>query len=246
MQLVFDFPINPRYTFDNFVVCGGNGAAYRFARLLAAGEEQNLLYIYGPAGSGKTHLLMALGKSFYDTIHLPQAIPYVSFKEIDELYRGEYRAEQASKLAERFSNAPILLVDDLHLIPDTPYLRQELWQLFNDFHGAGKKIAITGLHPPKELPHLDDHLVSRLLWGLVAKVDVSDDASRRLILQKLAADRQVVLPDDAIDYLLAHTARDIESLIGALEEINRHALATGRKISARLAREALESRGAAG
>lgn len=242
MQMVFDFPVHPRYNFDNFVVCSGNELAYQFAKMLGTDETRNLLYIYGPPGSGKTHLLAALGKSLMAECN-KDPLPYISFREIDQLYGGEYLAEQSSRLAERFQNAPALLIDDLHLIPDNVNIRVELWQLFNDFFDSGRKIAVTGLHHPRDLPTLDDHLISRLLWGLVARVDVSDDDSRRLIMKKLAEDRQVVLSADIIDYLLLHTRRDIPSLTETLESLSRHALATGRKISPRLAREVLEGKG---
>ncbi|MGA7828774.1 MAG: DnaA/Hda family protein, partial [Geobacteraceae bacterium] len=96
-----------------------------------------------------------------------------------------------------------------------------------------------GLYPPKELPHLDDHLISRLLWGLVAGMDITDDESRRMILAKLAEDRQVLLPDDVAEYILKNVRRDVPSLLDALEKISRHALVEGRKITLRLAREAL-------
>lgn len=239
MQLVFDFPVNPKYSLDNFVVCSGNETAYRFAeRLTDEGGAENLLYLHGPSGSGKTHLLMAIGARFSARAGL-SSVPCISFKDVDEVYGGEYPAEAVSKLAERFRDAPALLVDDIHLIPDQQAVRVELWQLFNDFYQAGRPIAITGLHPPRELPTLDGHLVSRLLWGLVARVDISDDDSRRLIMKKLAGDRQMVLPADVIDYLLLHVHRDVPSLIEALDAISRYALAAKRKVSVRLAREAL-------
>jgi chromosomal replication initiator protein len=238
MQLVFDFPSTPRYSFENFVVCGGNRAAYHFARQLAAGDgTDNLLYLYGPPGSGKTHLLAAAGELLTTVIGSPA--PFISFRTIDEIYRGDYAAERVSRLGERFQDAPALLMDDIHLIPDNGNLRVEVWQLFNDFYGAGKKIMVTGLFPPKELPHLDDHLISRLLWGLVAQVDITDDDSRRMILSKLAEDRQVILPDDVADHILKSVRRDVPSLRDALETISRFALSEGRKITVRLAREAL-------
>jgi len=245
MQLVFEFPINPKYTFDNFVVCGGNRTAFHFAkRVMDADAGDNLLYVYGPPGSGKTHLLMAMGKDLVNRDHESRdtssgMIPCLSFKEIDEIYRGEYPAEAISKLAERFSEYPALLVDDIHLIPDNANIRVELWQVFNDFYNAGKRIAITGLYPPKELPSLDAHLISRLLWGLVAKIDVSDDDSRRMILKKLSEDRQMIMPDDVAEYLLMHIRRDLPSLVDALERIRIFALSVKRKITVRLAREAL-------
>jgi chromosomal replication initiator protein len=238
MQLVFDFPSTPRYSFENFVVCGGNRAGYHFARQLAAGDgTDNLLYLYGPPGSGKTHLLAAAGNLLSSATGTPA--PCISFRTIDDIYRGDYDAERVSRLGERFQDAPALLMDDIHLIPDNGNLRVEVWQLFNDFYGAGKKIMVTGLFPPKELPHLDDHLISRLLWGLVAQVDITDDDSRRMILSKLAEDRQVILPEDAADYILKIVRRDVPSLRDALEKISRFALAEGRKITVRLAREAL-------
>jgi chromosomal replication initiator protein len=245
MQLVFEFPVNPKYSFDNFVVCGGNRTAFHFAkRLMEADAGDNLLYVYGPPGSGKTHLLMAMGEEFVNRNRqsgnsCSGMIPCLSFKDIDEIYRGEYPAEAVSKLAERFCEYPALLVDDIHLIPDNENIRVELWQVFNDFYNAGKRIAITGQYPPKELPSLDAHLISRLLWGLVAQIDVSDDDSRRMILKKLSEDQQMIMPDDVAEYLLIHVRRDLPSLMDALERIGLFALSVKRKITVRLAREAL-------
>ena len=236
MQQIFDFPVAPRLDFDRFIVCVGNDTAFRFARMLADPlATENLLYLHGPAGSGKTHLLAAIRTSL-TAASLP---PLFSFRELHQLYEGVYPQEAEGRLSALFRDAPALLLDDLHLVPDEPSIRAELWQLFNDFYSTGRKIALAGLHPPKELPNLDDHLVSRLLWGLVARVDVSDDDSRRLIMKKLAADRQVLLPADVIDYILLHTPRDLPTLIGALEQIRRFSLASTRKITVRLAREAL-------
>ena len=246
MQLIFEFPVNPKYSFDNFVVCSGNRTAFHFAQMVMDGNStDNLLYVYGPPGSGKTHLLMAicegLAARHRESETAPAgSVPCLSFKNIDEIYRGEYPAEAVSKLAEKFRESPALLVDDIHCIPDNANMRVELWQVFNDFYSAGKKIIVTGLYPPKELPGLDGHLISRLLWGLVAMVDISDDDSRRMILKKLSADRQVLLPDDVVEYLLVHVRRDIPSLVEALETVSRFALAFKRRITVRLAREALD------
>lgn len=239
MQLIFDFPINSKFGFDNFVLCAGNKTAYHFARQLAEGDgTENLLYLYGATGSGKTHLMTAMANSICNQAGIA-TIPLLSFKDIDKIYGGSYPAEELSKLAEKFQDAPALLMDDIHLIPDHDSVRIEIWQIFNDFYSTGKKIAISGLYPPKELPHLDGHLSSRLLWGLVAKLDISGDDSLRMILQKLAEDRQIVVPGDVLDYLLIHLHRDIPSLLNALQLIHRHALSTKKKISLRQAKEAL-------
>ena len=232
MQMIFEFPVLPRFSFENFVVCAGNKTAYQFAQKIATGDAtENLLYVYGPEGSGKTHLLTALAGALGGE--------YFSFRDAQALYAGSPASEGSSRLAERFAGAASLILDDLHLLPDDQQVRVELWELFNACYSSGRKIAIAGLTPPKELPHLDGHLTSRLLWGLVARMDVSDDGSRRMILKKLAEDRQMSLPEEVIDLMLLKVRRDIPSLVYALETINRYAIATKRKIALRLAKEAL-------
>ena len=235
MQLVFDFPVVPRYSFDNFVACGGNRTAFEFARRLAdpaAGE--GILYVYGPPGSGKTHLLRAVSR---ELCHDQVDTSCLSCRAITSDTPGS--DEVVSPLVEQLQDAPVLLIDDIDLLPDSRPLREGVWHLFNECYQSGRKIMVTGTVPPRELTSVDGHLISRLLWGLVARMDVSDDDSRCLILKKLADDRQIILPDDVIAYLLVHTRRDVHTLIDAFATLARHALATGRKISVRLARETL-------
>lgn len=226
MQQIFDFPISPAHTFDSFVVCGGNAAAVQFSRrILDPMDADNLLYLYGPSGSGKTHLLKAIGQ---DLARGSVVIPYLSCD----------KSLTAEALCAAFAGAPALVVDDLHLLPDNAALRSALWQLFNDFYSAACPVVLAGESPPRELPYLDDHLVSRLLWGLVARMDTSDDHSRRMILKKIADDRQVRVPDDVVEYILVTTSREVGELISFFETIYRRSLAEKRKISLPLAREA--------
>lgn len=240
MQLILDFPLNQQFGFSNFVVCSGNETAFKFSQRVASrNAEESLLYLHGPAGAGKTHLLEACSRTLGEQTENVSLLPVFSFKETPGL------APQAiiSVLHRRFDDSPALLIDDIHLAPPDQHLKTALWQLFNDFHGTSKPIVITGLNSPKELANLDDHLASRLLWGLVARVDVSDDSSRRMIMQKLASDRQVILPEDVTEFLIRHLSRDIPTLIYSLDRIVRHSLSTGRKLSPKLAAEALASTG---
>lgn len=230
MQLIFDFPVKPNYTFTNFVTCSGNRVAVNFARrVMDPVSGENLLFLHGPEGSGKTHLLTAIGNAIgeRDGSNVP-VFPVQNLTPVS-----------LEKSVEETRELPLLLLDDLHLIRDDDRVRIALWQLFNDFYSSGRKIVVTASAPPKEIPALDSHLVSRLLWGLVARLDISDDDSRRMIMAKLAADRQIVLPAEVIDYLLLHVQRDIPALTLALEQIKRLSFATQRKISLKLAREAL-------
>jgi chromosomal replication initiator protein len=227
LQQFFDFPVVPTCTFDSFGVCPGNAVALEFARRIAdTDDSENLLYLHGPAGSGKTHLLTAIGNALSRTPASDS--PLLSFRE----------SCIPDDLTSRFTGASVLLVDDLHLMPADAALHNALWQLFNDFHASGRKIAMSGIVPPRELPHLDDHLVSRLLWGLIARVDASDDASRRMVIMKVAEDRQIRIPDDVVDYILMTASREVADLISAFDNLYRLSMTRQRKISLQLAREA--------
>lgn len=222
MQQFFDFPVNQSFSFDSFIPCEGNAAALRFAlRIIDPADSECLLYLYGPSGSGKTHLLRSIaGKGF----------PYLSLRE----------NLTPDQLMETFSAAGGLVVDDLQDMPDDPDLRRSLWQLFNEFHTSGRTIAMAGDLPPRELVNLDDHLTSRLLWGLVARLDTSDDDSRRMIIRKVADDRQIRIPDDVIDFILATTSREVVALLAAFDQLYRYSMAEKRRVTLPLAREVRE------
>lgn len=222
MQQFFDFPVTPTFSFDTFVPCEGNAAALRFAlRIADSSDSESLLYLHGPSGSGKTHLLRAIAGGNF---------PYLSL-------RDPLSPEQ---LVATFCSAAGLIVDDLQDMPDDPDLRRALWQLFNDFHTSGRTIAMAGAVPPRNLVNLDDHLTSRLLWGLVARLDTSDDTSRRMIIRKVADDHQIRVPDDVIDYVLATTSREVGALISAFQQLYRFSMAEKRRITLPLAREVRE------
>jgi chromosomal replication initiator protein len=222
MQQFFDFPVTPFFSFDSFVSCEGNSAALRFAmRVADPACPEKLLYLHGPSGSGKTHLLKSIATDI---------IPYLSFRE----------PRAPDELVSIFKGAVGLVVDDLNEMPDDPALKGALWQLFNEFHTSGRTIAMAGLHPPRELESLDEHLTSRLLWGLVARLDTSDDHSRRMILIKVAEDRQIRVPDDVIEYILATASREVADLIACFNQLYRFSMTEKRRITLPLAREVRE------
>lgn len=223
MQQALDLPVAPRYSFDTFNACPGNATALEFARRLCLPDEpERLLYLYGETGSGKTHLLHAVGKQLCgETYRIIRPAELVEWSEVD--------------LLDRFADQSVLLVDNLDDFPAG--LRTALWELFNCYHLTGRPVAMAGRRPPRELLNLDDHLISRLLWGLVANLDVSDDHSRLMLLAKLAADRQVLLPEEVAHWLLTILPRNVGSLVSACDLLYRAALQQKRKITLRLARE---------
>ena len=230
MQLVFDFPIKPQLHPRQFCQMRRQRSCLRFAgRLLTADAGENLLYLHGEAGSGKTHLLSAIGSEL--SARHQVAIPVIP---VEQLRPGS--CEATFTLLRGFQPCSSTICTCL---PTTAASGSALWQLFNDFYESGRKIVATATLPPKELASLDGHLQSRFMWGLVARLDISDDTSRRMILQKLAEDRQILLPEEVTGHLLVHLPRDITALTDALDRIKHHSFATQRKISLRLAKEAL-------
>lgn len=222
MQQFFDFPVTPTFSFDSFVPCEGNAAALRFAlRIADRSDSECLLYLYGPSGSGKTHLLRSISGN---------NIPYLSLRD----------SVSPELLMTKFHGAEGLVVDDLQDMPYDPDLRRALWQLFNEFHTSGQIIAMAGAVPPRDLANLDDHLTSRLLWGLVAQLDTSDDSSRRMIIKKVADDHQIRIPDDVVDYVLATTSREVGALIAAFHQLYSYSMAEKRRITLPLARSVRE------
>jgi len=229
MQLFFDFPVTPDFSFKSFVACHGNNTALEFVKnVMDSDSGENLLFLYGEPGSGKTHLLSAVSREISETATVvpPTVIPI-------ELINPE----NCQGIIRMVASAPILLLDNLHRLQGSSTLRSAIWQLFNDFYESGRTIIATATLPPKELPTLDEHLQSRFMWGLVAKLDISDDGSRRMIMKKLADDSQLIIPDEVIDYLLIHLPRDIPSLANAVEKLKQLSFATQKRISLKLARE---------
>ncbi len=222
LQQALDLPITSRYGFKTFISCSGNLNALEFSRRLAVPDaREKLLYLYGPSGSGKTHLLHAIGQ---------------------QLSEADYRVLSCCNLIMPLEgNNGILLIDDLEKLPDSPELRNGIWEAFNQYYNSGKPIAMAGRLPPKELPNIDDHLISRLLWGLVAYLDVSDDNSRRMLIAKLAQDRQVILPDDVANWLLTVVPRDTGSLVDICDRLYREALQRKCRITICLARDVLHN-----
>lgn len=222
MQQFFDFPVMPSFSFDSFITCDGNKAALGFARRIAdPADAESVLYLYGPSGSGKTHLLRSICGNNY---------PYCSLKD----------PCTPDQLLSLFTDAGGLVIDDLHNMPAESSMRGVLWQLFNEFHVSGRIIAMAGLLPPRDLVGMDDHLTSRLLWGLVARLDTSDDYSRRMIIKKVAEDRQIRIPDDVIDYILLTTSREVGSLISFFNQLYRCSMTDKRRITLPLARHVSE------
>ncbi len=230
--------LNPRYTFDNFVVGGNNQLPYNAAYAVAEapGRAYNPLFIYGGPGLGKTHLMQAIGH--YVAATKPNLI--VEYNTCDSFvteFLTCVREKRAYDFKNHYLNLDILLIDDIQFLEGKDRTQYEFFQIFNEFYEKKKQIVVTSDRLPKDIPTLEDRLLSRLNWGLVCDIQPPDFETRLLILRKkVEIDRQYV-SEEVLDYIAQAVKTDIRHLEGALTRIIAYANFVNREIDLEIAKK---------
>ena len=213
--------LNPRYTFDRFVI----GASNRFAHAAALSVAENParsynpLFIYGPAGLGKTHLLHAIGNYVRD-VHQLSRVRYVSTETLMNEFVDAIRNNAANSFRRRYREVDVLLVDDIQFLERSQQLQEEFFHTFNSLHGAGGQIVLSSDRPPKQIPRLEDRLRTRLEWGLITDVQPPEFETRLAILRmKAESERLENLPDDVLAFIASNISDNVRELEGALIRI---------------------------
>ena len=208
--------LNPRYTFDTFVV--GNNNRFAHAAALAVGDNPaktyNPLFIYGGVGLGKTHLMQAVGNRILQN-NRSMNIVYVTSEKFTNHLINSIRDGKNDPFRNKYRSADALLIDDIQFIAKKERVQEEFFHTFNTLYENGKQIIISSDKPPRDIPFLEDRLKSRFEWGLLADISCPDYETRVAILRKKALDENIIIDDG----ILANIATKIDSNIRELEGV---------------------------
>lgn len=235
-----DFGLNLNYTFDNFVVGSSNRFAH--AASLAVCEKlakvYNPLFLHGGVGLGKTHLMQAMGHETLK-IHPKAKILYISSEEFTNQLINAIRTKSTPRFRSMCRNVDILLIDDIQFIAGKESTQEEFFHTFNSLHDAHKQIVICSDRSPKEIHDLEERLVSRFVWGLIADIQPPDFETRIAIMEKKSELASARVPKEVLYFLAEHIKTNIREMEGALIRVVAYATLTGKDISVDLAREVL-------
>ena len=234
--------LNPRYTFDRFVVGTGNQFAHAAASAVAnsPGTSYNPLFIYGGVGLGKTHLLHAIGNEVLARCPYLHVCYIPAEKFTNELISC-IRTNRMHEFKERYRNADVLLVDDVQFIAGKIRTQEEFFHTFNDLYSSRKQIVVSSDKFPKEIPDLEERIQSRFEWGLVADIQAPDMETRVAIVNRKAEVENIPLPEDVAHYLASVVKSNIRELEGYLIQIGARASLMNKEINLELAKSFLSS-----
>ena len=233
--------LNPKYTFDTFVV--GNNNRFAHAAALAVAESPadayNPLFIYGGVGLGKTHLMHAIGH--YMLSQKPtMRVKYVTCELFMNEMVNSLNKKTQTEFREKYRNIDVLMVDDIQFLTGKVGTQEEFFHTFNALHTAGKQIILSSDKPPKEIAKLEERLRSRFEWGLSADIAKPDLETRVAILQKKAEDELLHVDGEVLEMIAERVASNIRELEGCLTRLVAYSSLTGRPIDRALAEEALK------
>ena len=232
--------LNPRYTFENFIVGSCNQFAH--AACLAVAESPakayNPLFLYGGVGLGKTHLLYALGNSI--SVRSPGSkIAYMSSEKFTNEVINSIRYDKMVEFRNKYRSVDMLLIDDIQFIAGKERTQEEFFHTFNTLYEAQKQIVISSDQFPKDMPEMEERIRSRFEWGLIADLHTPDLETKIAILKRKAEADRILMPDEVAHFLASHIKTNIRELEGALSRLGAFSFLMGQSITIDLAKKVL-------
>ncbi len=228
--------LNPKYTFETFVIGSSNRFPHAAAVAVAEapGKAYNPLLVYGESGLGKTHLLHAIGH-YVRSLYSGARVRYVSSEEFTNEFINSIRDDRQDRFKRRYRDVDVLLIDDIQFLEGKTQTQEEFFHTFNTLHNANKQIVLTSDRPPKRLEALEDRLRNRFEWGLITDVQPPDLETRIAILRKKAAMDRLTAPPDVLEFIASKIQTNIRELEGALIRVTAFANLNRQEVDMTLA-----------
>ncbi len=232
--------LNPKYTFDTFVV--GNNNRFAHAAALAVAEapatSYNPLFIYGGVGLGKTHLMHSIGNEILRK-NRDSKILYVTSEKFTNHLINAIKDNKNEQFRTKYRNIDVLLIDDIQFIAGKERIQEEFFHTFNTLHESGKQIIISSDRPPKDIQLLEDRLKSRFEWGLIADISNPDYETRLAILRKKAQLDNIIIDDEILSNIATRIDSNIRELEGTLNKLIAKSSLTNSPITLEMAEKAI-------
>lgn len=233
--------LNNKYNFDNFVVGPGNRFAHAasYAVCEAPARQYNPLFIYGPVGLGKTHLMQSIAHEIKKR-HPEFRVLYISSEKFTNQLISAIQNRSTPQFRNKYRSVDLLLIDDIHFLAEKEATQEEFFHTFNALYDAHKQIVVSSDRPPKDIPGLEERLVSRFGWGLVTDIQPPDFETRVAILKKKMEKETVEVPDDVAYFIASKIRSNIRELEGALIRVVAFCTLTRQPLNVKIAQEVLK------